>query len=153
MALDASEILGASQLAGVKVNPRGAGKSKAASFSGMYGGLVGAGIGAAAGMKAEQSQAQTASGSQTPRFGRLAFLAVTAQEVALIEVKSKVVTVYLGEVIARVPRGEVASVELSGGGLYSPPLTVTFASGDTWQLEVPKPSKKHAQAVVDALGD
>jgi hypothetical protein len=108
MALDASGVLGSPQLAGVKVNPRGAGKSTAANFSGIYGGLVGAGIGAAAGMKAEQSQARMASGSETPRFGRLAYLPVT----------EKVVTVYLGEVIARVPRSEVASVELSGGGLY-----------------------------------
>lgn len=152
MALDASPILGSPQLAGVKVNPRGAGKAKGASFSGMYGGIAGAGAGAAAGMKAEHKQQRIAAESVTPKFSRLAYLAVTEDELALIEVKSKVVTVYLGEAIARVPRSEVAAVELGGGGLYSPPLTVTFASGDTWQLEVPKPSKKHAQAVVDALG-
>lgn len=40
MALDASPVLGSPQLAGVKVNPRGAGKSKAANFSGMYAGVV-----------------------------------------------------------------------------------------------------------------
>lgn len=152
MALDASQIMGSPQLAGVKVNPRGAGKSKGAAFSGMYGGLIGAGISAAASMRAEQSQARIAAGAETPKFGRIAYLAVTPGELALIDVKSKVVTTYLGEVIARVPRSEVASVELGSGGIYSPPLIVTFSSGDTWELEVPRPSKKHAQDVMQALG-
>ena len=92
-----------------------------------------------------------ASESETPKFGRLAYLAVTADELALIEVKSKVVGTYLDEVIVRVPRSELASVELDGGGLYALPLTVTFSGGDRWELEVPKPSKKHAKEVVQTL--
>lgn len=152
MALDASEKLGSPQLAAVKVNARGFGKSKGSSFSGMYGGVIGAGISAAKGMKAEQQQARIAAESETPKFGRIAYLTVTADELALIDVRSKVVTVYLDEIIARVPRSEVASVELGGGGIYSPPLTVTFNSGNKWELEVPKPSKKHAKEVVQALG-
>src|ERR1017187_10995224 len=151
MALDASQKLGSPQLAGVKVNPRGFGKSKGSNFSGMYGGVIGAGIGAAKAMKAGQEQARIASESETPGFGRLAYLAVTADELALIEVKAKVVTTYLDEVIVRVPRSELASVELDGGGLYALPLAVTFSGGDRWELEVPKPSKKHAKEVVQAL--
>jgi hypothetical protein len=152
MALDASDILGSPQLAGVKVNPRGAGKATAGNFAGMYAGAIGAGISAARGMKAGQEKAELAATSETPKFGKLAYLAVTADEVALINVKAKTVTVYLDEVIARISRSEVASVDMSGGGIYSPPLVVTFTSGDTWQLEVPRPSKKHAQKVIDALG-
>jgi hypothetical protein len=151
MALDATQKLSSPQLAGVKVNPRGFGKSMGSNFSGMYGGVIGSGIGAAKAMRAGQERARIASESETPAFGRLAYLAVTANELALVEVKSKVVTAYLDEVIARVARSEVASVELDGGGLYALPLTVTFSSGDRWELEVPKPSKKHAKEVVQAL--
>jgi hypothetical protein len=152
MALDASSLLGSPQLAGVKVNPRGAGKSKAANFSGVYAGVVGAGISAAAGMRAEQEQQQTAAGSEMPKFGRLAYLAVTEGEVALIDANAGSLTVRLGEIITRIPRSEVVSAQLDGGGIYSPPLTITFASGNSWQLEVPRPSKKHAKQVVQVLG-
>jgi hypothetical protein len=33
----------------------------------------------------------------------------------------------------------------------SPSLTVMFANGDAWLLEVPRPNKKQAQQVVSAL--
>ena len=58
----------------------------------------------------------------------------------------------LHDVIVRVPRSEVASAELGGGGLFSPPLTITFTNGSTWQLEVPRPNKKQAKEVVATLG-
>jgi hypothetical protein len=77
--------------------------------------------------------------------------ALTADELALIEVKSKIVTVYLAEVIARVSRGEVESISLAGGGLNSMPLTVTLKNGDTWSLEVVKTSKKQAEHVTSAF--
>jgi hypothetical protein len=60
------------------------------------------------------------------------------------------VTLKLDEVIMRIPRSDVASAEL-GSGIASP-LTITFGNGDSWELEVPPPNKKHAQAVVHALG-
>ena len=151
MALDATEILGAAQIAGVKVNPRGMGKRTAAPFAGMYTGIVGAGIGAAKSLRADQGKVGFAAASDTPKFGKLAYLVVTAEEVALIAVKSKLLTVYLSETITRVPRSEVASVEFTGGGMYSDPLTVTFKSGDSWALEVPKPSKKSAKELAAAI--
>jgi len=88
--------------------------------------------------------------SDAPKFGRLAYLAVTDSELALIKLKSGLVTVKLDEVIVRIPRTEVASAEL-GSGMVTP-LTIKFGDGDTWQLEVPPPNKKHAQEVVHALG-
>ncbi|MEO9176405.1 MAG: hypothetical protein ABI317_12900 [Gaiellales bacterium] len=54
--------------------------------------------------------------------------------------------------MVRVPRREVSGAELGGAGLNSPPLTITFTNGNTWQLEVPRPSKKGAHEVVRALG-
>lgn len=115
-------------------------------------GVIGPAAGAAAGMRAEKKQAQMAAESVTPKFGRLAYLAVTAQEVALVEMKLKgMVGLELHDVIVRVPRSEVASAELGGGGLFSPPLTITFTNGSTWQLEVPRPNKKQAKEVVATL--
>jgi hypothetical protein len=148
MALDASQILGSPQLAGVKVNSRGAARSKVAGSAGIgVGGILGGAISATAGTRAERRQAQVA--SETPNFGRVAYLAVTEYELALIKLKG-LVTFTLDEVITRIPRSDVASAELGGGLAAS--LTIKLSNGDSWQLEVPRPSKKHAQAVVHALG-
>jgi hypothetical protein len=46
--------------------------------------VIGAGIGAAKAMKAGQEKARIAAGSETPKFGRLAYLVLTADELALI---------------------------------------------------------------------
>ena len=86
--------------------------------------------------------------SETPQFG--GYLAVTDDELAFIKVKSGLVRLRLDEVVARVPRREVASAELGRG--LALPLTITFANGGRWEWEVPWPSKKHAEGVVDALG-
>lgn len=154
MAHDASGILGSAQLAGVKVNPRGFGKSQGANFTGMYAGVVGAVISATAVGKANKKKAQAAAVSTAPKFGRLAYLAVTADELALIELKTKgAMGLELGGVIVRLPRAEVSSGELAGGQtIFSPPLTITLASGDTWLLEVPRQCKKQAKEVVGTLG-
>lgn len=148
MALDASQVLGSPQLAGVKVSPKGFTKSVAAGSAGVgVGGLVGGAISATAGMKAQRRQAHLA--SETPKFGRVAYLAVTEHELALIKLTGRL-TFKLDEVIERVPRSDVASAEL--GRAIAPSLTITFANRDSWQLEVPRVAKKDAQAVVHALG-
>ena len=148
MALDASQILGSPQLAGVKVNPRGAAKSRIAGSAGAgVGGIVGGALGASADKIAGR---QPQGASETPKFGRVAYLAVSEDELALIKLKG-LVTFALDEVIARVPRSDVASAELGSG--IAPSLTITFADRDSWRLEVPRPSKKDAQAVVHALGN
>ena len=153
MAHDASEILGSAQLAGVKVNPRGFGRRAGANFTGANAGLVGAAVSAAAVGRANKKKAEAAAASSAPGFGGIAYLAVTADELALIELKQKnAVTLELREVIALIPRAQVASAELGGGHtLMSPPLTVTFASGEAWLLEVPRPNKKQAQQLVGVL--
>ena len=149
MALDASHVLGAQQLAGVRVNPKGFLKRRAAAGAGMYaGGAVGAVVGAAAGARAGRQEQELASVSETPSF-RLAYLAVTADELALIRLKTGLVGVKLAEVIERVSRSEVASGELGGG--VSPALTVGFRDGGEWLLEVPRPFKRDAEEVVRML--
>jgi len=158
MAIDATAILGAPQLAGVKVNPLGFGKRTAGKFgaAGAGGGVAGAisaGVTNAIGMKAEKRAKLAAAESRTPQFGRLAYLAVTDGELALVElVQDGMVGLRLQEVIERVPRSDVASAQLSRAGIYSPPLTLGFTDGNTWRLEVPLPSRKQAKEVVRALG-
>ncbi len=138
MALDASEVLGAPQLAGVRVNPRGFSLRQSSLQVGTVPTTIVLG-----------RRSDPDSGA-TPRFGRLAFLAVTNQELALVRLRTRNgVTLKVSEVIARVPRGEVKTAELLDG--YVQPLTVVFGNGDTWRLEVPPFNSKSAQRVVDAL--
>jgi hypothetical protein len=120
-------------------------------MAGMNAGAAGAVVDAVRGGNAAKEMRAAAAGSETPSFGRLAFLALRADELALIEVKSKIVSDYLADIIARVPRGEVESISLDGGGLNSMPLAVTLKNGDTWALEVVKTSKKHAEQVIAAF--
>ena len=136
MAFDASAVLGSPQLAGVKVNPRGMAKRMGRNIAGSVPARIVYG-----------SSDRTT--SESPDFGRLAYLAVTDSELALIKFKSGLVTSKLDEVIVRIPRSDVESAGL-GRGLATP-LTITFTDGDTWRLEVSLPNKKHAQAVVNAL--
>jgi hypothetical protein len=151
MAHDASTVLGSPQLAGVKVNPRGMAKKGAAPFVGMYAGVVGAAISATAVGRANKQRASFEQESETPRFG-LAFLAVTKDEIALIELKLKgQVGLELKDVIVRVSRSEFESAEVGGVNIFSPPRTIKFKGGESWQLEVPRPSRMQAQAVVDVL--
>jgi hypothetical protein len=151
MALDASEMLGSAQLAGVKVNLSGMSKRVSSNMGGINAGAAGAVVDAVRGGKAAQEMQAAAAGSETPKFARLAFLALTADELALIEVKSKIVTVYLADVITRVSRSAVESISIAGGGLNSMPLVVTLKKGDTWALEVVKTSTKHAEQVISAF--
>jgi hypothetical protein len=155
---DASSILGAAQLAGVKVNPLGLSqrirKHSVAVGGGVAVDTVSTAILQAIGRKGEKKLAAEIAEARTPQFGRLAWLAVTENEVALVELKQHgLVNLRLEGVIERVPRGEVTGAELGGGHtLYSPPLTITFAGDYYWALEVPRPSKKAAKEVVDTLG-
>jgi hypothetical protein len=139
MAIDASGVLGSRQLAGVKVNPPG----HAARLARNQGGSLAADL-----VLGGQPHP---GGAETPPFGQLAFLAVTDQELALVKLRTvKGVMLKAAEVIARVPRSQLQTAELSAG--YVALLTITFASGGSWQLEVPPPSKSSARAVVRALG-
>jgi hypothetical protein len=81
----------------------------------------------------------------------MAFLAVTDSEVALIRIGSGGVNGRLEEVIARVPRGEVASANVSRGVLRCG-VTVSFTDGGSWELEVSSLIRHQAARVIHALG-
>jgi len=147
MAADASQALGASQLAGTFVNPRGMAKRFVTRVAAnQAGGMVG---GAVAGVATGDQRVGVA---DSPDFGRDAYLAVSERDLALVKTKQGVIKLKItDEVIARSPRSEVASAQV-GGGKLACPLTICFANGDTWEMDVPRAGKRAAKAVVTALG-
>jgi hypothetical protein len=140
MGLDASAVIGEQELAGTTVNPRGFGKR-----AGLQQGAGLAGEAAAAVLRG-----RTAPSAETPSFSRIAYLAVTQSEVALLKVESSGMSGRLGEVLARVSRSEVVSAEVSSGALNTP-VTIAFSDGGSWEFEVSRLIRKRAQRVVDIL--
>jgi hypothetical protein len=136
MARDASQLLGAQQLAGAVVMPRGyALKHVASSY-----------VGPAANKIVREYP------SETPRFPRSAFLAVTDREVALIRLgRGGWKNGGPGEVLARAPRGDVASARMSPGVLRTN-LTISFTDGGRWEFEVSPLIRFTVVRVVRALG-
>lgn len=153
MAHDASQILGAPQLAGVIVSPVGAGLQTGAKFGGAGGGLPGAVVAAAVASQANKERTLAAAVSTAPEFGRWGFLAVTDDELALVDLAStRAGRLKLGDVIVRISRAQVASGEVGSARTALPlPLTITFSGGDTWLLEAPRWARKQAGKVVGLL--
>ncbi len=138
MATDASDVLGATQVAGAFVNPRGFGRQVSARA---MGGLIGGAIAA----KTAPDQ------GEVPNFGRVAFVAATPDEVAIIKTKSGMIKMKLtDQVLARRSRAEISSVELKRGALTSP-LSIQFSDGSFWSFDVPKANQKSALQLVEQL--
>ena len=147
MADDASGALGAPEIAGTFVNPKGMTKKVTASVAG--GQVAGVAGNLAAGLATGPAYAGAAA---VPDFGRVAYVAASAEEIAIVKTKSGMLKMKVaGEVLARVPRSEIASVELDEGRLLSH-LKVAFGNGTVWEFDVPKANKKSAQTLVRALG-
>ncbi|HWD86103.1 MAG TPA: hypothetical protein VG321_10150 [Solirubrobacteraceae bacterium] len=139
MAIDASALLGAPQIAGVNVYPRGATWAKAWRQGGLVaGGVVGAGAGEYASGKAAKRGA--AGGAETPAFKGQAVLALTDADVALVKVKAGFVSSKPSEVLVQVPRNTVTAASLDDGMV--PKLSITFTDGSTWTMDVPRVLKK-----------
>jgi hypothetical protein len=144
---DASSALRAPQLAGTWVNNKGTAKRLVASVAGRE--LAGAVGSVAAGSVAGHSAGGVA---DTPDFGRDAYLAISESEIALVKTKQGLMKLKItDEVHARAARTEVAGADL-GGGKLACPLTITFADGSRWELDVPRAGKSAAERVVSLLG-
>src|SRR5690242_9936896 len=100
MASDASQALGAQEIAGTFVNPKGLTKKMTASAAGSE---LGAAIGSvAANLIADRSSGAAA---EMPSFGRVGYLAVTDAELALVKTKTGAFKMKISdEILARVPR-------------------------------------------------
>jgi hypothetical protein len=142
MGTDASAALGASEIAGTFVNPKGFTKKMTATVAG--GQVAGAAGGATANVLIGRS-------SELPNFGRVGYVAVSATEVALVKTTTGAFKMKISdEVLARVPRAQVASAQLDEGKLLSH-LTIAFTNGAIWQFDIPRQGKNTAKSVVRAL--
>jgi hypothetical protein len=149
LALNASDILGSPEVAGCKVNPRGANKGTIAK-AGAGQGIGGLAAGVVADKKRKPEQAEAAT-SAAPSFGTIAWLALTADELALVDIEVKR-GLKLSNVLVRVPRSEITSVVLGKAPpLISKPLTITFANGDHWIFEVPALGTGGVKDMVEAF--
>jgi hypothetical protein len=131
---DASSALGAPEVAGAWVNPTGkARRTVDAVGFGQYG------------ASGERS-------AETPTFGGFGYLALSATELVLVKGKQGLVGLKLtDDVVAKVPRNEVTSIQL-GEGKISAPLTIAFGSGRQWDLEVARAHRRAAERVVAEAG-
>jgi hypothetical protein len=134
---DGSAALGAPEIAGAMVNPKGGFKKMAA------GGIVG--INAIEKMKKRGPD-------ELPNFGRVGYVCASESEIALVKTKSGAFKMKVtDQALARAPRSEIAKAELDGGMLVSK-LRIAFNDGTTWEFDVPKAGKKKAVALVEAIG-
>ena len=151
MAIDASELLGAPQIAGVKVMARGAMMGRAMNQGGLAaGGLIGAAGGTLASGKA--MKAGIADREQTPELKGQALLALTDSEVVLVKLKQGAISAKPSEILARAPRAQVTGETLASG--LVPKLSISFSDGSAWSLDVPRVVKKQGDTnrIVELLG-
>jgi hypothetical protein len=143
MADKVSNALGAPEIAGTLVNPKGYAKKAVARVAGREAaGLVGS---VAAGLAAGDPGAP-----DLPDFGRVGYVAVSQSDVMVLKTKTGWKMTPTEEVIVRASRSELASVEWDEGKMVSH-LTLQFANGHVWHFDVPRSDRKTARAVVAAL--
>ncbi len=146
MPLDVSRELGSQQLAATPVCPRGHSWRQASrptySLQAMALGPLAARI--VFGPRPDTSRAQT------PKFGQIAWLVVTKDELALVK-RTKTRSGVTFHAYARVPMAELQTFDLRHARMIWP-LTITLRDGDTWRLEIPRFSKKRARAAAAAVG-
>ncbi|WP_131172090.1 hypothetical protein [Propioniciclava tarda] len=80
--------------------------------------------------------------------GMKGFLALTADELLLMTLGGLMV-LKPKDVVARVPRSEVASITMGKQNAVSAPLDVTFTAGSVWQFEVPRPTMANGRDLVE----
>jgi hypothetical protein len=147
MANDASQALGAPEVAGTLVSPRGLTKKMSIGTAGaQVGGLVGSL--AATAMANRKSKATP----EMPSYGRVGYLAASDSELIVTRTSQLGWKPHpKGDALVRVPRGDVQSVELDRGKVLSR-LKLTFADGLEWEFEIPRANRKGAEQFTNALG-
>jgi hypothetical protein len=115
MADDASIALGAPQIAGTLVNPKGLTKKMTAATAG---GEIGGAVGSLAASVIAGKDSDGA--ADLPNFGRVGYVAASGSEIALVKTKTGAFKMKVSdEVLARAPRGDIRSIELDQGKLLS----------------------------------
>jgi hypothetical protein len=86
--------------------------------------------------------------------GQMGFLSVTPAGITLLRTKKSLVGLkpkVSDEVIAEVPRADIASSSLTKGKIISV-LELGFADGSSWEFDVARQHRKDAEQVAQALG-
>jgi hypothetical protein len=141
--------MGAPQLAGTLVNPRGMfHKQMTQANPALGGGLSGPLAGMFLKKNIERERVEAAS-STAPDFGGHGYLALTANEIVLLTTKKGLMSAKPAAVLARVPRAEIAGVTLGDG--IAPGLALLFDDGQAWSFDITPATKKGAKALVEVL--
>jgi hypothetical protein len=112
-------------------------------------GPVAGAIGAAAQTFIERHQKGNA--AQTPAFKGSAYVAVTEGEIALIQLKSGLVSRKLDRVLVPRARAEIASAQLAEAKAVGP-LTIAFTDNSAWEFDVPRPAPPSAVLLTPPAG-
>jgi len=146
MSAEAARALGAPEIAGALVNPKGMTKKMTAKVAGH---VVG---GAAAAMAVGLKMGGPYDGvPDVPDFGRVGYVTCSDAEVALLKTKTGAFKMKVtDEVLARAPRSAIASVEFDKGKILSH-LRIGFDGGRLWEFDIPKAGAKSAEKLAAAL--
>jgi len=145
MANDASAALGAPEIAGTLVNPKGMARKMTAKVAGgVVGGVAGqAATGVAVGGSYDGVP-------DVPSFGRVGYVAASADEIALVKTRTGAFRMKVThQVLARAPRRAIVDVDLDRGILSH--LRIAFADGTVWEFDVPRANRRTAEGLVRAL--
>ncbi|MFL5861806.1 MAG: hypothetical protein ACJ780_13670 [Solirubrobacteraceae bacterium] len=144
MAKDASQALGAPEVAGTVVSARALTKKRRTARG-------------EAEILAGESAAGAATGKgkgapEVPGFGRMGYLAVSETTLAVTRTSQLGWTPRsTGVALVQVPRSEVSSITLEQARLLSH-LKLRFTNGVIWEFDVPRVHREGAKALVMELG-
>ena len=146
MAEEASRALGAPEIAGAMVNPKGLTKKMTAKVAGHVVGGAAAAI--AVGLKMGGPYDGV---PDVPDFGRVGYVTCSDGEIALLKTKTGAFKMKVtDEVLARAPRAAIASVAFDKGKVLSH-LRIGFVTGRLWEFDIPKAGAKSAARLAAAL--
>jgi hypothetical protein len=146
MSGEASRALGAPEIAGALVNPKGMTKKMTAKVAGNV--VGGAAAAFAVGMKMGGAYDGV---PDVPDFGRVGYVTCSEGEIALLKTKTGALKMKVtDEVLARAPRSAITSVEFDKGRVLSH-LRIGFQGDVLWEFDIPKAGAKSAEKLAAAL--
>ena len=146
MSGEADRALGAPEIAGALVNPKGMTKKMTAQVAGQV--VGGAAAAFAVGLKTGGAYAGV---PDVPDFGRVGYVTCSDGEIALLKTKTGALKMKVtDEVLVRAPRSAITSVEFDKGRMLSH-LRIGFEGDVLWEFDIPKAGAKSAAKLAAAL--
>ena len=139
------ELVGNPVLDGVLLTPKGRAKA-------VIGGAIGGGAGSALKEGAQMATAHAGQGVSPSPAGtwKLGYVAVTAEEVVLLEARPALIGTKATGVLAGSQRAALARVS-AGDGKTTLPLHVEFNDATSWEFEIARANFKDARRVAELL--